>query len=265
MSHLKGFQKKAGLGVMVVITNVVMLLGSQLAAQTKDSSLYFKAALSATQNGFSIIPSFSLGKPAIILEPSIGNKRMSFEPQFRFAMTGKPWSFIFIYRYKIIDRKKFSMQLGGHIPAINFNTQTATINGVSEEIMESKRFLAAELITNHVIADHVSMGLYLLRGHGYNNTGIKDSYYAGFRITFSQLNISKQLYVQLNPQLYYLRIDDKDGVFLTNTLNLRVRNFPFSFASIFNKAIRSTIVGKQFDWNLSLVYSFHQSYHKLAK
>lgn len=243
---------------------LILLVFSKVDAQKKDSTLFFKASLSATQNGFSIIPSFSLGKPAIIFEPSIGNKRMSFEPQFRFAMTGKPWSFIFIYRYKLVNHERFTLQLGGHIPALNFNTESVIRNGVSEEIIETRRFLAAELITNHIISKNTSLGLYLLRGHGYNNTGIKDSYYAGFRTTVSNLNLTKNWYLQVNPQLYYLRIDDNDGVYFTNTLNIRVRNFPFSFSNIINKAIKTNIIGKQFDWNLSLVYSFDNLYKQSA-
>ena len=53
---------------------------------------------------------------------------MSFEPQFRYALEGKPWSFIFIYRYKFIDRDRFSLKVGAHAPAIIFSTQTVTQN-----------------------------------------------------------------------------------------------------------------------------------------
>ncbi len=95
-------------------------------AQKGDSTLFFRSSLSVTHNGFSFIPSFSLGKPAAILDVAVGNKRLSFEPQFRFALEGKPWSFIFIYRYKFIDRDKFQFTFGGHIPAIVFRTETVT-------------------------------------------------------------------------------------------------------------------------------------------
>jgi len=38
---------------------------------------------------------FTLGKPAAIFDLSVGNERLAFEPQFRFSLEGKPWSFIF--------------------------------------------------------------------------------------------------------------------------------------------------------------------------
>jgi hypothetical protein len=52
-------------------------------------------AVTVTNNGISLIPNFTLGKPAAIFDLSVGGKKLSFEPQFRFALEGKPWSFIF--------------------------------------------------------------------------------------------------------------------------------------------------------------------------
>ncbi|MEQ1587080.1 MAG: hypothetical protein ABL895_14430 [Cyclobacteriaceae bacterium] len=229
-------------------------------AQKNDSTLFFKSALSITQNGFSFIPSFSLGKPAIIFEPSIGNKRLSFEPQFRFALEGKPWSFIFIYRYKLINRNRFYLQVGGHIPALIFSTQTVTRNGVTDDVIVSQRYLAAELTPNYTLSRNVSIGMYLLRGHGFDKGGIQDSYYAGLRSTITNINLTKQIFVKFNPQLYYLKTDDNDGVYVTNTLTLAIRNFPLSISNIVNKAIQSDIPGKDFDWNVSLIYSFDRNY-----
>lgn len=226
----------------------------------RDTTLFFRSALSVTQNGFSFIPSFSLGKPALIFEPSIGNKRLSFEPQLRFSLEGKPWSFIFIYKYKLVDRSKFSIQVGGHIPALVFSTQTIIRNGATENAIVSQRFLAAELIPNYNLSKKVSIGMYFLRGHGFDKGGIQDSYYAGLRSTITNLNITKRIFFKFNPQVYYLKTDDNDGVYVTNTLTLAVRNFPLSISNIVNKAIRSNIPGKDFDWNVSVVYSFDKNY-----
>lgn len=240
---------------------MVMLISSQACfTQNRDSTLFFKSALSITQNGFSFIPSFSLGKPAIIFEPSIGNKRLSFEPQFRFALEGKPWSFIFIYKYKLVDRSKFSMQVGGHIPAIIFSTQSVSRNGVTEDVIISQRFLAIELTPNYTLSNDVTIGMYLLRGHGFDMGGVQDSYYAGLRSTITNLNITKRIFFKLNPQVYYLKTDDKDGLYFTNTLTLAMRDFPLSVSNIVNKAIQTDIPGKDFDWNVSLIYSFDKNF-----
>jgi hypothetical protein len=243
-----------------LLLNVLICFSSLYCFGQRDSTLFFKSALSITQNGFSFIPSFSLGKPAIIFEPSIGNKRLSFEPQFRFALEGKPWSFIFIYKYKLVDRNRFSLQAGGHIPALIFSTQIVIRNGATEDVIVTQRFLAAELVPNYTLSKNVSIGMYLLRGHGFDKGGIRDSYYAGLRSTVTNLNITKRIFFKLNPQLYYLKTDDKDGVYVTNTLTLAMRNFPLSISNIVNKAIQTDIPGKDFDWNVSLIYSFDKNF-----
>jgi hypothetical protein len=38
------------------------------------------------------------------------------------------------------------------------------------------------------------------------------------------------------------------------------RNSPFSISSMMNKAIKTDIAGKDFNWNISLAYSFGKSY-----
>jgi hypothetical protein len=44
----------------------------------RDSTFFFKTELSTTNNGFSIIPAFTLGAPAAFLDMHMGNKRWSF-------------------------------------------------------------------------------------------------------------------------------------------------------------------------------------------
>ena len=105
--------------------------------------------MSVTNNGISLIPTFSLGKPAVIFDMSVGGRKLSFEPQFRFSMEGKPWSFLFWWRYKLINTNRLRMSIGAH-PALNFRTLSVTINGEVDEIMETRRFLAGELAPNYV-------------------------------------------------------------------------------------------------------------------
>lgn len=114
--------------------------------QSKDSTFFFRADLSVTNNGFSIIPAFTLGDPAGFLDMKMGNKRFSFEPQFRYALEGRPWSFVFIYRYKAIAKPKFNLTFGGHLPGLNYITRTVDVNGIQEPLSIARRFLAFEII-----------------------------------------------------------------------------------------------------------------------
>lgn len=229
-------------------------------AQKNDSTLFFKSALSVTQNGFSFIPSFSLGKPAVIFEPSVGNKRFSFEPQFRFALEGKPWSFIFIYRYKIFNKGKFQITLGGHIPAIVFSTDSVVANGVGKDVIIARRFLAGEIAPNYQLTKNISIGLLYLQGHGFQPEGTQNTWFLGLRSNFSYTKLSERFFARFNPMLFYLRTDNDKGYYATYTITLAAKNFPLSISHTLNQAIQSEIRAKKFDWNVSLVYSFDKNY-----
>jgi hypothetical protein len=229
-------------------------------AQKKDSTLFFRSALSVTHNGFSFVPAFSLGKPAAVLDLAVGNKRLSFEPQFRFALEGKPWSFIFIYRYKFIKKEKFQFAIGGHLPAFNWRTETVIVNNTPKEIIATKRFLAGELLPHYQLTKNISLDMYILIGHGWEKDVTRNTRFVGLKSNFSNIKLSEKFYAQFVPQVFYLSTDNVDGIYVTYSLTLAARNFPLSLSHIINQAIASELTSKHFDWNVSLVYSFSTNY-----
>src|SRR6266508_37749 len=107
-----------------ILIFVLLMLAYLSFSQRSDSTkkeFHVKGAVTVTNKGISLIPTFTLGKPAAIFDLSMGKKKLFFEPQLKFSLKGKPWSFLFWWRYKLITDKKFSLTVGGH-PAINFRT-----------------------------------------------------------------------------------------------------------------------------------------------
>lgn len=104
-------------------------------SQAQDSTTKKKedfkmgGTISVTNNGISLLPTFTLGKPAAIFDLSLAGKRFSFEPQFRFALEGKPWSMIFWWRYKVVNSSRFLLKVGAH-PAIAFK-RLASCSGMA--------------------------------------------------------------------------------------------------------------------------------------
>jgi hypothetical protein len=229
-------------------------------AQRKDSTFFFRTDLSITNNGFSIIPAFTLGKPAGFLDMRMGNKRLSFEPQFRFALEGRPWSFVFIYRYKLVNQSKFQLTLGGHLPGLNFVTRTITIDGVDQQLSVARRFLAGEVIPNYTFNKKVSMSIYYLRGHGFQQYGPQDSNFLSLRGSFTSIKIAGKAYLDFNPQVYYLSLDADDGYYVNATATFGIQGLPFTISSIVNQAIETTIPAKEFDWNISLIYTLDKHF-----
>ncbi len=51
-----------------------------------------------------------------------------------------------------------------------------------------------------------------------------------------------------------------NGIYVAGALTLARQNFPFSISGMMNKAIDSDIPAKDFDWNVSLNYTFGRNY-----
>jgi hypothetical protein len=77
---------------------------------------------------------------------------------------------------------------------------------------------------------------------------------------FTNIPISNEFFVGLKPQAYYLQMDNLDGYYTSAIVSLYKKKFPLFVSAIFNQKINSTIVSKDFVWNLSLNYTFNNNY-----
>ncbi|HPA87737.1 MAG TPA: hypothetical protein PK106_08065, partial [Bacteroidales bacterium] len=98
-------------------------------------------AVKVTNKGISTVPNLTLGKPAAIFDLSVGKGKLSFDPQLRFALEGKLWSFLFWWRYKLVRTERFQLNLGAH-PALSFRRIKIPVNGLEKEDMVVRRYLA---------------------------------------------------------------------------------------------------------------------------
>jgi hypothetical protein len=246
-----------------IVSSALFLLVSAVSAQdTIRPILNIKGAVSLTNNGFSFIPSFSLGKPATILNLNInGGKRFSFEPEFRFSITdAKPWSFIFIWRYKVINKPKFQLTAGTHLPAIPFRTvKYRNTYDIEHETLASYRFLPFELTPQWNIKKNVNISVFYLHSWGFGDA-TRTTNFASLRGNFTHIPLSDKYFLRWSPQFFYLQLDDKDGFYVASNLTLAKKNSPFSLTTMLNKPLKTDIGGKVFDWNISVNYAFGKSY-----
>ena len=221
---------------------------------------YFSGSVGVTNNGISIVPSFSFDKPAVQFNLSMGKNRLSFEPDIRFSLKGKPWSMLFWGRYKLVTGNKFKMNVGTHL-GLNFRTSVLPINGDTSEVTITRRYLAFELAPNYFLSKNISVGMYYLYSHGLDAGTIGNTHFITFNTNFSNIKLTDQFFMKVNPQLYYLKLDAQDGFYFTSSLTVAKKNFPLSVSAIVNKEINSNIKGsKNLIWNVSLVYSFNKNY-----
>lgn len=213
------------------------------------------AAVTVTNNGISTIPSFTLGKPAAIFDVSIARSGFSLDPQIKYGLNGKPWSFIFWGRYRLVDGEQFHMTIGGH-PAVNFRTVTVTIDQTQKDVIVARRYLAGELSPNYSLTNRVSVGAYYLYSYGVEPDITKNTHFLALRTNLSSAPVFDRYFVRLVPQVYYLKADANDGTYLNAGLYVGKGNLPLSIGAMVNKVMQTHIPeGDDFLWNVSLSYA----------
>jgi hypothetical protein len=220
---------------------------------------HFSGSANVTNNGISLVPSFSLSKPAAIFNMSEGKGKLSFEPEFAFSLEGKPWYFLFWFRYKLANTSKFKMTAGTHL-GLNFKNAILPVNSDSGEVKVVDRYVVAELTPSYSIAKNISVGMYYLHSRGLDPGANQVLNFITVNVNFSNIKLSDKFFMKITPQVYYLDVDDGDGFYFTSAFTLARRNFPLSVSSVINKAIRTDISGKDFVWNVTLTYSFGKKY-----
>ena len=248
---------------MFILPLLLVGLSPTLCAQEKDSSISkinrFGGAVTIQSKGISTIPNLTLGKPAIVFDMVMG-RRLTFEPQFRFSLEGKPWAMVFWWRYKVLTSNKFTMDARANY-SLAFKTISDTSSGKSQEIIRTTRYLAGALSPNFQVNKYIGVGMYLFYTRGLEKYITQNTYMVSFRPSISNIPITNNIVARLGPEMYYLKMDDKDGVYLNTTFSISKKNSPFSVSALANRTLKTNIPADyDFLWNVSLIYTFNKQY-----
>ena len=221
----------------------------------------FTAAAMFQTKGISTIPNLTLGKPAFTFDLMVGRK-LSFEPQFRFSATGKPWALVLWWRYKAVSTNKFRLNLSTNY-SFSYKTVTAITAVEPQELIRTTRYLVAAASPEYIVNKYFSLGTYLFYNHGIEKFITRNTIMLSFRPSISNIPITKNITARLSPEIYHLSMDDNEGVFFNARLAVNKKNFPVSLSAIINKPIESNIPS-EYDllWNVGLGYTFSNKYIK---
>jgi hypothetical protein len=246
---------------MLIISTFLLLHSIQILPQTTEkirSPKHFDGVISLTNKGISTVPNYTLGKPAAILAISAGGK-LRFEPEFRFALEGRPWMFIFWERLDVVKTDKWYTRIG--VNYSDYFRPYEIIEAVPGNIIRVSQTMTGDFLENYNMTKNYSVGIYYMYSYGFEKDAIKNMHYLVLRNSFMNIKVAKQLSLRFIPQLYYLRVDNKDGIYFSETLTIFWNNFPLSISSIINQPIKTNIpVNDHFLWNVSLQYSFNNQY-----
>jgi hypothetical protein len=191
---------------------------------------------------------------------SVG-RRLTFEPQFRFALEGKPWAMVFWWRYKIFTDNKFTMDARANYSLAFKTIYNYDSSDKPQEIIRTTRYWAGAITPNYQFNKYIGAGMYLFYTRGIEEYITRNTYMVSFRPSISNIPTIKNIVVRLVPEIYYLKMDERDGVYLNATFLINKKNFPLSVAALINKPIESDIQS-EYDllWNVGLIYSFNKAY-----
>jgi hypothetical protein len=250
----------------ILLLSLLISLSNILLAQKKDSIIVktsrFGGAVTIQSKGISTIPNLTLGKPAIVFDMVVG-RRLTFEPQFRYSLEGKPWAIVFWWRYKIITKNKFTLNASANT-SLSFKSGNDITNEASREIIRTTRYLAAALSPNYQFNKYIGLGTYLFYTKGIEKYITQNTYMVSLRPSISNIPVTKNIAARVGPEIYYLKMDDRDGVYLNATFLINKKNFPLSITGLINKPLKSNIPA-EYDllWNVCLVYTFNKEFMQM--
>jgi hypothetical protein len=258
--------RKPGILINLLIPFLLAGLLPALCAQESDNTVSkvnrFGGAVTIQSKGISTIPNLTLGKPAIVFDMAVGRK-LTFEPQFRFALEGKPWAMVFWWKYNTQVSNKLRLVFTTNY-SLSYKAMTYyTSIGTSQEIIRTTRYLAGGFEPNYQINKYLGIGVYLFYTYGIEEFITKNTYMVSFRPGISNIPIAKNTTARMTPEVYYLKMDDNEGVYLNARLSVSNRNFPVSLSALVNKPLESNIPS-EYDllWHVALSYSFGGNYIK---
>jgi hypothetical protein len=216
---------------------------------------FLSGSAGVTSNGISLIPSFSLDKPAAIFDFSIGKSKFSFDNEFTFSLKGKPWYFLFWPKYKLAITPRFRMDIGAQY-SLTFRNIVLSANGDSSEVSVADRYVVGTIVPNYFITQNFSIGIFYLYAHGLDPSTVNRMNFVTINANFSNIKLGRKIFMGIAPQFYYLSQDQKDGYYFTSAFSINKRDFPLSISGVINKVIDTKIPSKDFVWNITLIYFF---------
>lgn len=217
----------------------------------KTEPIKASANVQITNNGVSLFPNLMLGKPATIINLTVGKKGVFFEPELRWRLNGEPWSYIFWLRYRPKPSQHFSWHVGAH-PSYVIRPAAVVVNGISETRWQSQRFFAAEVVPVWHPSRQFALGFHALASKGLDSYGIQRSTYVSLQPRWPHIGLSKHWYLGFYPQVFHLRLDSHQGVYYSHLLSVNRAELPFYLSTIFTYKIKSSITGDKTVWNIGL-------------
>ena len=144
-----------------------------------------------------------------------------------------------------------------------FTKLNYTRNFESVDILTPQRFFILNSLLNYKVSKKINFTLFYINGHGLEKRDQSDqANFVTIRTGVNNLSLTDSIYINFNPEIYFLQIDNNSGFYFANTFALKHKKIPFFISSTLNQSISTSINAKPFDWNIGINYSFRSTYSK---
>ncbi len=236
----------------VLFLNVSFLLFGQTDSTKRSWEVH--GFIMVTNNGISPVPAFSLGKPALMSALNVKKGGFTFSPEFNFGSDGKPWVLNQWFRYQF-DKGKMTYRMGiNH--SLFFGREKLLRGTTLVEVAKLNQYTALEAGLTYKLSAKNSLGLTYWRSYGLDFGSVKTGNFLSLSGNFSQIPLSKSLFLHLRPNVFYLyNAIPFEGLFVSTIATVSHKKYPFSLFVQGVQPIWAKPSAKQ-NWNYGLNYIF---------
>ena len=237
--------------ICLLLFHISLIAFSQESQDTLKSNLEAAVSFSLNSNGIASIPSFSLGKPAVVVSGTIAKGRFSFDPVLAYSLEMKPWYIDSWFRYKIVIRPEFELKAGA-----NFSTFCSGFMINDEEILKAERYFAFSLTGTLRFSPVSSISLDYWSDNG-QEKGSLQGHFVAFTYDRSEINLGKKASSSFYLMLFYINYSgNNDGLFISPRIAFSIRKIPSALFFQATQAFRSNISPwPGFRWNIGISYN----------
>jgi hypothetical protein len=225
-------------------------------SQQKPDSSRVKFTSSATfslnSNGFSTIPAFSLGKPAVMASVALAKGRLSYDPVLAYGMDMKPWFIDSWIHYMLINKTSFKLRTG-----FNFSMFFNAYKLPDKTILQGERYWAIELAGFYYLSSKTILTLMYWNDRGQDPGTIK-GHFINMSAERNEINLGRSFLLNISVQLFYIGYEgNNDGLFISPKISTGLRSAPVSlFLQAMQPFTTNISPNPGFRWNLGIAYTF---------
>lgn len=244
---------KTRLFVLCAVFQSLMVWGQSDSTAAKT---LLNGLILVTNNGIAQIPAYSLDRPAVSALLFLKIKRFSYEPDFNFALDGRPWGFGQSFFYHVANKNKFRLRVG---PALGlaFSYPEVMQNGELVKINKGERYFISKILPSYLFSKRTTLSLIYWNGQNLEEQSINSINFLSALLSITQIPLGSKLYTSLYPQVFYLNVDGDDGLFAAPVIAAGIRDIPFFLSSQVNATLLTRMNPRPaFKWNIALNYAF---------